>query len=64
MIKKKFLVLLSVGLFTLALTNCRETEREKMEDDIENAAEEVESEVEKTAEEVEVEVEAEGEGSN
>ena len=75
MIKRNFLVLLLSGFFVLAVSSCRETKEDKMEDDVENVEEEIEDvgdAVEEGAENVgdaveegaeEVEEEAEGEGN-
>lgn len=63
MIKKKLMLFAFLGAFVIAISSCRETKSEKMEDDIENAAEEVEDEVKEVADEMEEEVE-EGDGSN
>ena len=69
MIKKKYLVLLMTVFFVFAISACRETNKEKMEDDMENVeeeieegAEDVEDSLEEGAEDVEEEVE--GDGSN
>lgn len=60
MLKKKLMLFAFLGAFVIAISGCRETKAEKMEDDIENAAEEVEEEVEEVADEIEEEVEDDG----